>query len=370
MERRLLKVSGTMKNIELLYEKYHSLNEGKTSDVYYSLLDEIITSEEMDKLYPQNLSNEEIINREPFQYLLLWDKLFYGNHLYDENKIWKDNNHKERFVNRIKNVLRHNLDEYLKHILFTFCYHWSEIRDLIYSDDRDVLNECETADDYNNFIERHPNTYKEFLLAAKYKYSILAKSVFSDVAEVLKLFPNSELIEVEDIKRRCVEINGLQVMYNDEVLQDNFLKDFLNSFIKSLVKVEDAGKETCRYILDRYITKEDYMRIMYSKEYWIVRLIEDGESESQIGTLKEFTRLVNRLIQMTGLKFAIPDIETLSTSPNNLVFLGKECTSIFNVNDIGEWVFDKTCSKLQRVSNNDYIPVTDQTFGVCRLVVL
>lgn len=33
-----------MKNIELVYEKYHSLNEGKTNDVYYSLLDEIITS--------------------------------------------------------------------------------------------------------------------------------------------------------------------------------------------------------------------------------------------------------------------------------------------------------------------------------------
>lgn len=359
-----------MKNIELVYEKYHSLNDGKTSDVYYSLLDEIITSEEMDKLYPSNLSNEEIINREPFQYLLLWDRLFYGNRLYDENKIWKDSNHKVRFVNRIKKVLKYNIDDYLKHILFTVCHHWSEIRDLLFSDDRDALIECATADDYNNFIEKHPNTYKEFLLAAKYKYSVLTKSVFPDVSEVLKLFPNSELIGVEDIKQRCAEINGLHVMFSDEVLKDKSQKDFLNTFIKSLNKFEDTGEQSCRYILDRYLTKEDYMRIMYPKEYWIVRLIEDGESESQIGTLKEFTRLVNRLIQMTGLKFAIPDIETLSTSPNKLVFLGKECTSIFNVNDIGEWVFDKTCSKLQRVSNNDYIPVTDQTFGVCRLVVL
>ncbi len=155
-----------MKNIELLYEKYHSLNEGKTSDVYYSLLDEIITSEEMDKLYPPNLSNEEIINREPFQYLLLWDRLFYGNHVYDENKIWKDDNHKERFLNIIKKVLRYNLDEYLKHILFTVCYHWLEIRDLIYSDDRKDLSECKTAGDYNNFLESHPNTYKNFILAA------------------------------------------------------------------------------------------------------------------------------------------------------------------------------------------------------------
>ena len=79
-----------MKNIELVYENYHSLNEGKTNDVYYSLLDEIITSEEMNKLYPPNLSNEEIIYRESFQYLLLWDRLFYGIRVYDENKIWKD----------------------------------------------------------------------------------------------------------------------------------------------------------------------------------------------------------------------------------------------------------------------------------------
>ncbi len=358
-----------MKNIELLYEKYHSLNEGKTSDVYYSLLDEIITSEEMDKLYPPNLSNEEIINREPFQYLLLWDRLFYGNHVYDENKIWKDDNHKERFLNIIKKVLRYNLDEYLKHILFTVCYHWLEIRDLIYSDDRKDLSECKTAGDYNNFIERHPNTYKEFILAAKYKYSILTQSFFSDVAEVLKLFPNSELIEVEDIKRRCVEINGLQAMYNDEVLQDNYLKDFLNSFIKSLVKVEDAGKETFRYILDRYITKEDYMRIMYSKEYLVVNSIVGNKSESQIGTFEEFTHLANRLLQLTGLKFAIPNIGILSISPKQSVIFRKECTDVFNVYEVGEWGLDVTGSKMLQSKNKNYTSVTNQTFGVCRLIV-
>lgn len=363
-----------MKNIELVYENYHSLNEGKTNDVYYSLLDEIITSEEMDKLYPPNSSDEEIIYREPFQYLLLWDRLFYGNRVYDENKIWKDNSHKECFVNIIKSALACDLDEYLKHILFTVCYHWPEIRDLIYSTDRDALNECETADDYNNFIERHPNTYKEFLLAAKYKYSKLAKSVFSDVAEVLRLFPNSELIGVEEIKRRCNEINGLQVMYNDEVLQDDFLKDFLNSFIKSLAKVGDVGKESCRYILNRYITKEDYMRIMYSKEYLTVNSIVGNKSESQIGTFEEFTHLANRFIQMTGLKFAIPNIETLSISPKQPVILRKEYTEkkktyIFSVNEIGEWGLDVTGPKIFLPTNRDYTLVDNQSFGVCRFIV-
>lgn len=353
-----------MKNIELVYEKYHSLNEGKTSDVYYSILDEIITSEEMDKMYPSNLLNEEIIDREPFQYLLLWDRLFYGNRVYDENKIWKDDNHKERVVNRIKKVLKRNMDDYLKHILFTVCHHWPEIRELIFSDDRDALNECETANDYNNFIEKHPNTYKEFLLAAKYKHSILTKSVFSDVAEVLKLFPNSELIRVEDIKRRCVEINGLQVMYDDEVLQDKFLKDFLNSFIKSLIKFENAGIESCRYILDRYITKEDYMRIMYSKEFRTVNSVASNKSESQIGTFEEFTHLANRFIQLTGLKFAIPDIGMLSISPKQSVILRKECTDIFDANEIGEWVRDVTGPKIFQSTS-----VTNQTYGVCRFIV-
>ena len=363
-----------MKNVELVYEKYHSLNEGKTSDVYYSLLDEIITSEEMDKLYPPNLSNEEISNREPFQYLLLWDKLFYGNRVYDENKIWKDNNHKERFVNRIKKVLKYNIDDYLKNILFTVCYHWSEIRDLIYLDDRETLKDCKTVDDYNRFIEKHPNTYKEFILAAKYKYSILTKSVFSDVAEVLKLFPNSELIGVEDIKRRCVEINALQVMYDDEVLQDKFLKEFLNSFIKSLTKVEDAGKGSCRYILDRYITKEDYMRIMYSKEYLTLSAVVGNKSESQISTFGEFTQLANRLMQLTGLKFAIPTIESLSISPKQPVILRKEYTEnkktfIFNVNEIGEWCFEVTRPIIFQSANKDYSSVANQTFGLCRFIV-
>lgn len=358
-----------MKNIEFVYEKYHSLNEGKTSDVYYSLLDEIISSEEMDKLYPPNLSNEEIVNREPFQYLLLWDRLFYGNRVYDENKIWKDNNHKECFVNIIKKVLSYNLDEYLRHILFTVCYHWPEIRDLIYSADREALYECETANDYNNFIESHPNTYKEFLLAAKYKYSILEKSVFSDVAEVLKLFPNSEIIGVEDIKRRCVEVNGLQVMYNDEVLQDNFLKDYLNSFIKSLSKVQYAGKESCRYILDRYITKEDYMRIMYSKEYLTINSVVDNKSEAQISTFEEFSHLANRFIQLTGLKFAIPNIGTLSISPKQSLVLRKENADIFNVNEIGEWGLEVTGPKLFLSTNKDFTSVANQTFGVCRFII-
>lgn len=189
------------------------------------------------------------------------------------------------------------------------------------------------------------------------------------MAEVLKLFPNSELIEVEDIKRRCVEINGLQAMYNDEVLQDNYLKDFLNSFIKSLVKVEDAGKETFRYILDRYITKEDYMRIMYSKEYLVVNSIVGNKSESQIGTFEEFTHLANRLLQLTGLKFAIPNIGILSISPKQSVIFRKECTDVFNVYEVGEWGLDVTGSKMLQSKNKNYTSVTNQTFGVCRLIV-
>lgn len=357
---------------ELLYkyENYCHLNDDNSGSVYYNLLSKVIPFSEIKRLFPTKLNEKERERRKNYQYLYLWDRLFYNEGFqFNAEYLWKNENHKNAVISKIRESLEEGLDDYLNSILFTICYHWPEIRNLIYSDDKEALNECETADDYNNFIERHPNTYKEFLLAAKYQYSILAKSVFSDVAEVLKLFPNSELIGVEDIKRRCVEINGLQVMYNDEVLQDNFLKDFLNSFIKSLAKVEDAGKESCRYILDRYITKEDYMRIMYPKEYRTVNSIVDKKSESQIGTFEEFTNIANRFVLLTGLKFAIPNIGTLSISPKQSVILRKEYTDIFNVNEIGEWSLEVTGPKIFRSTNKDYTSVPNQTFGVCRFVV-
>ncbi|MBQ0141999.1 MAG: hypothetical protein KBT06_04245 [Prevotellaceae bacterium] len=362
---------------ELLYkyENYCHLNDGNSGSVYYNLLSKVIPFSEIKRLFPTKLNEKERERRKSYQYLYLWDCLFYNEgFVYNAEYLWKNENHKKALISKIRESIEEGLDDYLYSILFTICYHWPEIRDLIYSDDKYALNECETAGDYKNFIDKHPNTYKEFLLAAKYKYSILTKSVFSDVAEVLKLFPNSELIGVEDIKRRCVEINGLQVMYDDEVLQDKFLKEFLNSFIKSLAKVEDAGKGSCRYILDRYITKEDYMRIMYSKEYLNVSAVVGNKSESQISTFGEFTQLANRLMQLTGLKFAIPTIESLSISPKQPAILRKEYTEnkktfIFNVNEIGEWCFEVTRPIIFQSANKDYSSVANQTFGLCRFIV-
>lgn len=357
---------------ELLYkyENYCHLNDGNSGSVYYNLLSKVIPFSEIKRLFPTKLNEKEREKRKTYQYLYLWDRLFYNEGFqYNAEYLWKNENHKNSLISKIRESIEEGLDDYLYSILFTICYHWPEIRDLIFSDDRNALNECKTADDYNNFIEKHPNTYKEFLLAAKYKHSILARSVFSDVAEVLKLFPNSELIGVEDIKRRCVEINGLQVMFSDEVLQDKFLNEFLYSFIMSLNKLKNSGGGSYIYILDRYITKEDYMRIMYLKEYQTVNSIVGNKSESKIGTFEEFTQLATRIVQLTGLKVVIPDIGTLSICPKQSVILRKECTDIFTVYEIGEWGLDVTGPKMLRSTNKDYKLVANQTFGVCRFIV-
>ena len=77
---------------------------------------------------------------------------------------------------------------------------------------------------------------------------------------------------------------------------------------------------------------------------------------------------------MTGLKFAIPNIETLSISPKQPVILRKEYTEkkktyIFSANEIGERGLDVTEPKIFLPTNKDYTLVDNQSFGVCRFIV-
>ena len=100
-----------------------------------------------------------------------------------------------------------------------------------------------------------------------------------------------------------------------------------------------------------------------------VNSIVGNKSEPPIGTFEEFIHLANRLVQLTGLKFTIPNIETISISPKQCVILRKEYTDIFNVNEIGEWGLEVTGPKIFQSTNKDYTSVTNQTFGVCRFIV-
>lgn len=82
--------------------------------------------------------------------------------------------------------------------------------------------------------------------------------------------------------------------------------------------------------------------------------IVGNKSESQIGTFEEFTHLANRFLQLTGLKFAIPNIGILSISPKQSVIFRKECTDVFSVYEVGEWGIDVTGSKMLQSKNKNY----------------
>lgn len=221
--------------------KYFEKGSFDSSEEDYILSEVLNDNEVYDVLYPREEINNVPKHRDAAMHIYLWDLNYYlrtqkQSSLFEEcfrvhQKWWSDRTKKE-----IKKCLDEQ-NEKLSNLLFGIIKHWSFLRDDLFSEDFKQKEECETVDDYNRFIENHPQTYPEYLLEANYRIAELTDSVFEDAPKAIKEYPDS--VWVKKLRQRCgITALGMTYMVSKELNDNPEDKALIISFLESFVNVK------------------------------------------------------------------------------------------------------------------------------------
>lgn len=296
-------------NIEDLYKNYNYLSDRFNKDIYLQILSDYNKKRFKDikkALFPKNLSSHDIECRNDLLYLYIWDTLFFQQYEYDENLLWKDSKHKSKVIQSVQTIRQKNSDSYTHELIFTISYHWSELRALIFYDDYLSYEKCQSIDDYTNFIELYPNTYKELLYAAKYQLSLLSNTPFTEIQDVFTLFNDSELIPVHEIKSRCKSVGAFNVLFSPNLLAYPKLQDEVINLLSEIDDISSQTDSTDGLYISDLLTKKRYHLLSNPDSYDALMKIITNSCSFQFVTNYQAESFCKTLTQMTNLKFRLP----------------------------------------------------------------
>lgn len=340
-----------------LYNNYNYLVEKYSKGIYFQLFCDYTPKSDIivRKLFPRTLNEQEKRHREDLVYLYLWDILFYPEYDYKEDIIWQNNNHKDQIIKSIQDIIKIANNSFLQDIIFRICYHWPELRRLIFKEDYITYENCKSVEDYVQFIETKPNTYKELLYAARYQLSLLSNTPFTEIQDVFTLFSDSELIPVHEVKSRCKSVGPFNVIFSSNLLTYPKVQD---EVINLLREIADNSSQTDNkdglYISDS-LTKNRYHLLSNPDSYDALMKIITNNCSFQLVTNYQAESFCRTLTQMTSLKFRLP----------RLIEIKDYCKS--NSGSIPEWCYDDDSIIINE--GKTVLRDTEQCYATFRLVV-
>lgn len=283
------------------YKKFSTLN------YWYSFLDvcdEFRGYQDLNKCISSDL-------QEDFYAYVLWDKLFYNNEgfLYDNDKFFGDIAKRTQRIENIHKVLKiQKAREYLD----TIASRWPVFRDQFYSQDKSKLDKCKTIEDYDDFINTHPETYGEYIFIAEYKKSRISKKPFRHLSELKRRYPDSELLN--QIRDRIKTANEIQYMFSEEIEDNETIQELLISFINDfeLISMQGTNERTTRFMCQRVpISNElwyaviDFFNLDISNSPLKFRN-RNEYYKSAIATYYEFEQVIQKLSEILSVSFVLP----------------------------------------------------------------
>lgn len=257
-------------------------------------------------LYPKEEINKVPKHRDAAMHLYLWDLNYYSR-MQRQSSIYEEcfRVHQKWWSDRTKKEIKKCLDEQnekLSNLLFGIIKHWSFLRDDLFSEDFKQKEECETVDDYNRFIESHPQTYPEYLLEAKYRIAKLTDSVFEDASKAINEYPDSDW--VKELRQRCSTTTaGITYMISEDLFVKREDKDIIVSFLEDFVKVESNDHKIivmCKNI----ITERLWNAVM--KQSVVFR---SNLSIPKLMTFEEAEDFIKNLRHLVCVKLRMPTVE-------------------------------------------------------------
>lgn len=123
----------------------------------------------------------------------------------------------------------------------------------LFKDEWNVIRECNSIEDFKSYLSENAGRCEEFDLYAKYQISQKENTFFEDYNTVLTKYYNSILFDIDALKKKCPVINGIQIMWNDLISDDQ--KDAITSILEGFEKV---GSE---FVLNKPITNKQFLII-------------------------------------------------------------------------------------------------------------
>lgn len=253
--------------------------------------------------YSEKIEKEHIAS---VLHLFLWDKFFYGkqvllsNETYFKKELlsWFYEN-KESFYECLNSG-----DKDISNLIFRLLNHWSFLRDILFEEDVMLLQNCETIDDYNNFLIRHPNTYPEYLLNAEYHIAVLTHTPFASLQRAKKEFGDCEWVQ----RIECNQTNsGITYMITEDVddCDKQLLISFLESFSRIHIDNNDEGITKRNDILmSNYVVTEKFWNIVMRHS----SLFPVNEERPKLIKYDEANSFIDQLQKMLCVIFRMPTI--------------------------------------------------------------
>ena len=312
--------------------------------------------------------------------LLYWDTICGSTDATDSQDIESLRNND--FVDNISNVIiSQNKDGDLsfpqtKVIINDIIRRRNGIRDLIYQKEKDfITSDIITQKSLADFIATNP--YREFLLLAKYKLSLMVGTPFLEAIEVLDDFPESDILPIEAIRQLIKTVNGIQFLFSGDAISSPLLQETILSLFSSLtptsqtssvyIQSEPIKVSLWKDIVDNCtnieISSEEYQQLHYELSLYgdFDTNNENDSGDSIISTYKtynSFIKLLNSLFVGCTVDFPTKDqILQSHTLPQYIKYL---------------WVNDNTVDRtplIIRCSDCKSVNIPPNNYGCCMLAV-
>ena len=366
--------------LDELYSKFPMLN-------YWNELSNI-SGTEIETFWELN-NNIPRGNRESFYAFVLWDKLFYGEN--QEKYPYKDavfyGRSKQDKAQRIKNVQELLKNAQIRPYLDDVISHWNIFRDQLFQVEIEELDKCEKPSDYDAFLNRHPETYGELILRARYHKSVLEHKPFDGYSELVRRFPNSEL--VSKLKDKIKICNGIQYMMSDEVCKNELLKSSLHHFMEGFqgpYSTDGLTRAKKIYIQDTPVLLSLWYAILdnYKIEDKEIELFVYANSKSSnkavVASYYLFEKIISKMNEMLALNMSIPTMEQwMCIKTEGSLNKYKSTNPTMGVNR-REWLFDTSEDMAQIVDADTFFEkpklhepmvhrINKSRYAECRIVI-
>lgn len=237
------------------------------------------------------------------------------------------------------------------------------LNSLLFKDEWNAILNCNSIEDFKQYLSDNFGCCEEFDLYAKYQISQKENSFFEDFNTVLTKYYNSVLFDIKELKRKCDVINGIHVMWNDNISGNQ--KDAITSILEEFVK---KGSD---FILNKPITKKQFYVITNNfKLDTLNRICDDLEkpaivsyydAERFIESLQRLASIKSFLLSPSMIKSSLP---VMSKCKTEFVDLLEWCKSEGGV----EYAFAISLD-VSRVNKHAEVKISKKAFATFRITI-
>lgn len=175
--------------------------------------------------------------------------------------------------------------------LTTLC---PELNRLFFKEEWNAIKECNSIDDFKNYLRDNSGCCEEFDLYAKYQISQKENSFFEDYNTILTKYYKSVLFDIDELKKKCHVINGIQIMWNDMISDDQKV-----AIASILDGIENVGND---FVLYKPITKKHFHIITNNYSLNTLNRICDNLEEPAIVSYYDTEKFMESLHRLASIK--------------------------------------------------------------------